>query len=117
MAARQAAEQRRPPPRGLLLQSKSTTINTAKSTRQEDRTLPEDVGRYSKLADTALPGKHTRILYDALTRREANILAQLRTGMARLNGYLHRIRAVESDQCDCNQARETVAHFLFRCAK
>ena len=41
--------------------------------------------------DTALPGKHTRALYDAFKWREASILAQLRTGMARLNGYLYRI--------------------------
>ena len=67
--------------------------------------------------DTALPGKHTRILYDSLKRRETNVLAQLRTKMARLNGYLHGIGAVESDQCQCSQARETVKHFLFRCAR
>ena len=30
--------------------------------------------------DTALPGKHTRMLYDSLERKEANVLAQLRTG-------------------------------------
>ena len=45
------------------------------------------------------------------------ILAQLRTGMARLNGYLHRIGAAESDQCACGQATETVQHFLFRCTR
>src|SRR5207248_1139178 len=39
---------------------------------------------------TARPGKHTLTLYDTHERREASILAQLRTGMARLNGYLHR---------------------------
>lgn len=61
--------------------------------------------------DTALPGKHTRILYDGLKRREASVLAQLRTGMVRLNGYLHRIGAVESDQCECGM------HFLFRCTR
>jgi hypothetical protein len=47
--------------------------------------------------DTALPGKHTRILYNSLKGKEASILAQLQTGMARLNGYLHQIRAAESD--------------------
>ena len=31
--------------------------------------------------DTALPGKHTRTLYDTLKRREASVLAQLRTGI------------------------------------
>jgi len=67
--------------------------------------------------DTALPGKHTRILYNTLKRKEANVLVQLRTGMARLNGYLYQIGAVESDLCTCGQARETVKHFLFRCTR
>jgi hypothetical protein len=53
--------------------------------------LPEGVGGYSKRLDKALPGKHTRTLYDALKRRESDILVQLRTGMARVNRYLHRI--------------------------
>ena len=45
------------------------------------------------------------------------MLAQLRTGMARLNTYLYRINAARSDLCACGQARETVEHFLFRCTK
>lgn len=50
-----------------------------------------------------------------LTLKEAGVLAQLRTGMAKFNTYLHRIRAASSDLCACGQARETVEHFLFRC--
>jgi hypothetical protein len=67
--------------------------------------------------DTALPGEHTRTLYNTLKRKEASVLAQLRTGMARLNRFLHRIGAVESEQCECGQATETIKHFLFRCAR
>jgi hypothetical protein len=26
-------------------------------------------------------------------------------GMTRLNGYLHQIRAAETDQCECGQAK------------
>ena len=96
-AARQATEQGRTP-QGQCQQAKSTIINNAIATRVT-RTLPDGVGKYSREMDTALPGKHTRTLYDGLKRREASLLAQLRTGMARLNGYLHRIRAAESDQC------------------
>ncbi len=77
--------------------------------------MPEKVGRYSKRVDTTLPGKHTRLLYDRLARKEAGILAQLRTGMAKLNTYLHRVKAASSDQYACGQAKETVEHFLFRC--
>ncbi len=54
--------------------------------------LPEKVGSHSKRVDAALPGKHTRQLYDRLAWREARVLAQLRTGMARLNAYLYRIK-------------------------
>ena len=45
------------------------------------------------------------------------MLAQLRTGIARLNVYLHRINAAPTDQCECGQARETVDHFLFWCRR
>jgi hypothetical protein len=97
--------------------AKSTTINIARAKQREQEALPEGIGRYSREIDTALPGKHTRILYDTLKRREASILAQLRTGMVRLNGYLHQIGAAESDQCACGQAKETIKHFLFRCTR
>lgn len=55
----------------------------------------------SKRMDKALPGSHTRALYDTLMKREAKVLAQLRTGMSALNGYLHRIGVAESDMCAC----------------
>ncbi|KMQ81479.1 hypothetical protein RF55_26204 [Lasius niger] len=85
--------------------------------KHRQRTLPEGVGKYSKRIDTALPGRHTRTLYDGLKRKEADVLVQLRTGMARINSFLHKIGAIESDTCDCGQAPETVEHFLFRCTK
>jgi hypothetical protein len=109
--ARRATE-----PEAQHRQAKSTVINNAR-TKREVRTLPEGVGKCSREIGTALPGKHTRTLYDSLRRREASVLAQLRTGMARLNGYLHQIGASESDLCICGQARETVKHFLFRCTR
>jgi ribonuclease HI/exonuclease III len=96
---------------------KSTMLSAARTKRGTTRCLPEKVGKHSKRVDIALPGKHTRRLYDKLSGKEASVLAQLRTGMARLNGYLHRIKAAPSDQCACGQATETVDHFLFRCTK
>ena len=93
----------------------STTLNVARSKLGTSRCLPEKVGKHSKRVDAALPRKHTRQLYDKLAWKEASVLAQLRTGMARLNVYLHRIKATATDQCTCGQARETVEHFLFRC--
>ena len=65
--------------------------------------------------DAALPGKHTRILYDDLKRHEARVLTQLRTGMARVNRYLHRIGRAESGTCGCGQIEETIKHYLFEC--
>ncbi|EEA20161.1 hypothetical protein TMatcc_000136 [Talaromyces marneffei ATCC 18224] len=98
-------------------QAKSTAIRLAIAEQRQEWTLPESVGKYSKAIDTALPGKHTRSLYDGLNRKEAKTLAQLRTGMTRLNSYLNRIGAADSDLCACGQASETVEHFLFRCTQ
>ena len=112
-----AATQQGASPQAQLTKMKSTTLRIARSIQNTTRCLPENVGKHTKRVDAALPGKHTRLLYDRLSWKEASVLAQLRTGMARLNGYLYRIAAAESDQCECGQARETVDHFLFRCTK
>ncbi|EXK78355.1 hypothetical protein FOQG_16955 [Fusarium oxysporum f. sp. raphani 54005] len=45
------------------------------------------------------------------------MLSQLRTGMARINSYLSKIGAAESDMCECGRAPETMEHFLFRCTR
>jgi hypothetical protein len=79
--------------------------------------LPQGVGKHSKDVDAALPGKHTKSIYDSLNKKEAGILAQLRTGIARINSYLHRIGVSDTEQCDCGAAKETVKHFLFLCAR
>ncbi len=74
-------------------------------------------GRFIKSFDKALPGKHTTGLYNGRTKKHSQILSQLRTGICRLNSYLAKIQAVESDQCRCNRGSETVDHFLFRCPR
>ena len=112
-----AATQEDATPQERVPRMKSTTLNIARSQAVPSNDLPENVGRHVKRVDAALPGKHTRQLYDRLSWKEASVLAQLRTGMARLNGYLYRINVAETDQCACGQARETVEHFLFRCRK
>ncbi|KAG7429573.1 hypothetical protein Forpi1262_v009429 [Fusarium oxysporum f. sp. raphani] len=94
-------------------QARSTRLRILLAQRRQRMMLPESVGSYSKQLDKALPGKHTCILYDALKRRESDILVQLRTGMARVNRYLHRIGAAETDTCDCGQEEKSVDHFLF----
>ncbi|KAJ6045702.1 uncharacterized protein N7446_012566 [Penicillium canescens] len=112
-----AATQEDALPQERVPRMKSTTLNIARSQAVPSNDLPVNVGRHAKRVDAALPGKHTRQLYDRLSWKEASVLAQLRTGMARLNGYLYRIKVADTDQCACGQARETVEHFLFRCQK
>ncbi len=104
-------------PSTLVYQAKSTVLRTATAPITENRQLPVGVGKYSKELDKAIPGRHTLKLYNAFKRIEANILVQLRTGMARLNGYLYQIGVAEMAICPCEQAVETVKHFLFRCSK
>ena len=111
-ATRQGTKPQIPLPR-----VRSTTLNVARAERGTTRSLPEKIGKLSKKVDIALPGKHTRKLYGQLTQKEASVLAQLRTGIARLNSYLFLIKAAPSDQCACGKARETIEHFLFRCRR
>ena len=105
-------------PKEQSRQAKSTALHDMKRgimTAKEE--LPSGVGRHSQEVDGALPGQHTKALYDALDRKEASTLAQLRTGMARLNSYLHRIGVSDKDQCECGRGKETVKHFLFLCPR
>ena len=81
------------------------------------RELPRGIGTVIQELDTALPGRHTKLIYDSLKKEDAKILVQLRTGCARLNQYLARIRAVESAICQCGAAPESPRHFLFSCAR
>ena len=113
-SARQATEPYATPQR-TSVKAMSTILNQTRAELRSERRLPEGVGRHSRRVDSALPGRHTRLLYDQLSWKEASVLAQLRTGMARLNGYLYQIRAAPTDECPCGRAKETVEHFLFRC--
>ena len=79
--------------------------------------MPATVGASLRKIDTAWLGKHTRSMYDDLTKRRASILAQLRTGMTPMNGYLHNIKAVGSNLCECGEAIESREHFVFHCAR
>ena len=83
--------------------SKATVLAQAIAKRKQGKPI-ERVGEYTRKLDTALPGKHTRLLYDSFKWLEASILAQLRTGMTRLNGYLNRIEASETDQCTSSKS-------------
>nr|XP_036584544.1 transposon I factor [Colletotrichum truncatum]KAF6794062.1 transposon I factor [Colletotrichum truncatum] len=79
-AAKESTQQGRTP-RKKPTRAYSTTLRSATRRVQKYCRLPEGVGQFSKRVDVALPGKHTRQLYDSFSWKEASILAQLRTGM------------------------------------
>ncbi|CDM26254.1 Probable transposable element [Penicillium roqueforti FM164] len=85
-------------PQERVPRMKPTTLNIARLQGISSDKLPVNAGRHAK-------------------QKEANVLAQLRTGMAGINGYLHQINVADTDQRACGQARETVEHFLSRCQK
>jgi hypothetical protein len=98
---------------------------TLKEGRKPDRNREEqqrayfqslNVARHLRNLDAALPGRHVRKLYDRLKRADAAILAQLRGGYCRLNGYLFKIGQTDSERCECGE-RETVEHFLLECPR
>jgi ribonuclease HI len=74
------------------------------------------------LIDPKFPFDGFRKKWFNLTRQQASIIMQIRTGHIPLNFYLHRIGKIDSDRCtkcaehqDDVQPRETVNHFLFIC--
>ncbi|TKX18737.1 RNase H-like protein 3 [Elsinoe australis] len=70
---------------------------------------------YTYNLDWALPGRHTKLLYDGLSRQDATILAQARTGHSHLNSYVARINPQNTKACDCGEGTETAAHMLLMC--
>jgi hypothetical protein len=97
--------------------TRSMVQRTQERLRRATEQVPATVGESVRRIDTAWPGNHTRRMYDELSKRQASILAQLRTGMTPLNGYLHNIKAVESNLCECGEAVESREHFVFPCAR
>ena len=94
-----------------------TIITRLKANIIKKVTLPLRVGKAIKELDHALPGPHTKIIYNNLTKDEAKVIAQLRTGDAKLNLFLARIKAAESAICACGAAPESVRYFLFSCSR
>jgi len=84
---------------------------------KHDAFAASTTGQFTRRIDRALPGKHTLLLYNSLNRREAAILSQLQTGRARVNKYLSKIGAAESELCDDCQQIESIPHLLFTCRK
>ena len=74
------------------------------------------VGQYTWQLDQALPGKHTLALYN-ISSEEASVLIQMRTGHCRLNQSLHRLKIVDTADCQCGKGEESVQHVLLHCPR
>ncbi len=75
------------------------------------------VRRFIKFFDKALPRKYTKTIYNGRSKKQTQILCQLRTEISRLNLYLAKIQAVDLAQCRCNWGNKMVDHFLIRCPR
>jgi hypothetical protein len=104
-----------PPP--SIFKAKTAISSHSLRKLPNNRLHRPDVGRFTKAIDLALPGPHTRDLYDPLSCKDAAILSQLRTSHCRLNKFLHRIGALDSNMCACGRQPETVRHFLLNCSQ
>ena len=66
--------------------------------------------------DNKLPSHSFLLVTGHLSRAQASMLMQLRTGHVPLNYFLHKINKAESLVCPaCQLADETVHHYLFDC--
>ena len=101
----------------VMWAAKSTVVAHLKANIMKKVAHSLRVGKAIKELDCALPGPHTRMIYDNLSKDEARILVQLHTGDAKLNAFLARIKASESATCACGAAPESVRHFLFSCSR
>lgn len=81
-------------PKGLFLVIKSTTLNNKRRNLRSERCILEGVRRFLKSIDIALPRSYIREIYKKWLWRERSALTWLRIDIAKLNGYLHRIKVV-----------------------
>lgn len=85
-------------------------------TRARERWTMSPRFRTVNAIDPTLPSKEFGKQIDGLPRKHASLLLQLRTGHTPLNLHLHRIGKADSPLCpQCEESRESVAHFLFSC--
>ena len=100
-----------------LKQDHLTTLQNQWKTRWENSP------RYGKMSniDETFPLKKYWKIRNTLTRAQASLTMQLRSGHIPLNKFLHRIKKIEFNKClMCFQIMhqatpETVKHFFFEC--
>ena len=68
--------------------------------------------------DPSMPSNKYRKIIESMPRLHVSILTQLRTNHIPLRAYLHKIKAADSPICPhCEDAPETVTHFLMFCPR
>jgi ribonuclease HI len=84
--------------------------------KEKWRNTPHGV-KLAKLDDTTPSATFLDLISGVkLTRKASSILTQLCIGHIPLNGYLFKVKRVDSPRCPaCGAAVETVHHFLFTC--
>lgn len=88
--------------------------------RSENPTLTRchrKFGQYTWQLDQALPGKHTLALYSNISSEEASVLIQARSGHCRLNQSLHRLKIVDTADCQCGEGEESIQHVILHCPR
>lgn len=124
--AKEAAGGDASPPSDLpLMLQHPLPASTSAVRRAYEETIKRDAAshlakssRYRRLRaiDSSVPSPHFRKLTAELTRKQASLLIQLRTGHIPLNHHLARIGKVNSPTCPaCREKEETVHHFLMTC--
>ena len=115
--SRLATERHRTPQHTSLPRLLTTARREATVLSMKTEISRRDQEVFRRHTDQAMPRGNIGVLYDTLNKRDASSLSQLRTGKCRLNSYLARIGATESDICECGREAETVTHYLFRCPR
>ncbi|PBK67692.1 hypothetical protein ARMSODRAFT_845923, partial [Armillaria solidipes] len=67
--------------------------------------------------DRSSPSPKVQRTFKNMSRAEASMFTQLRTGHVPLNAYLFRSRAALSPNCPHCNVPETVTHFLLVCRR
>ena len=85
--------------------------------KRAEEAIGKGWGKYTFRLDKALPGRHTKALYDSLSAEQAKILAQARTNHTHLLSFQARIGQAQSAECACRKARDTIEHLLLGCQR
>ena len=105
--------------RGLPASKSATKQHLRKKARKEYEKEFRKSPRYERATkfDPKTPSSNFRRITAKLTRQQASVLIQLRTGHVPLQAYLHRFKLVETPVCPtCGDEPETVSHYLIYCS-